>query len=90
LSCSEVFPEGLCSTFVQPSCRDKDSHKQLHRTAQLFTNMIIKLTSDRQIIEIELDNDCNIFELTNAFRAMALAQSYQIDSINEAMPPNDY
>lgn len=52
--------------------------------------MTIKLTSDRQIIEIELDDDCNIFELTNAFRAMALAQGYQIQSINEAMPPNDY
>ena len=52
--------------------------------------MTIKLISDSKTIEITIEEDANIFELTNAFRALAFAQGYQIDSINKAMFRDDY
>lgn len=51
--------------------------------------MTIKLTSDTKTIEITIEEDSNIFELTNAFRALAFAQGYQIESINKAMFRDD-
>jgi hypothetical protein len=52
--------------------------------------MTIKLISDTKTIEITIEEDSNIFELTNAFRALAFAQGYQIESINKAMLRDDY
>jgi len=51
--------------------------------------MKIKLTSDIVNIEIDLSADGNIYDLANAFRAMAFAVGFSIEDINEAIP-SDY
>ncbi len=48
--------------------------------------MKIKLTSDILNIEIDLGIDGNIYDLANAFRAMAFAVGFSIEDINEAIP----
>lgn len=48
--------------------------------------MTIKLTSDILNIEIDLGIDGNIYDLANAFRAMAFAVGFSIEDINEAIP----
>ena len=52
--------------------------------------MTIKLTNCATSIEIELDDDASIYEVANAFRAMAYAVGYDINDIAEAIPPVDY
>lgn len=52
--------------------------------------MTIKLTNCAINIEIELDDDASIYEVVNAFRAAAYAVGYDINDIDEAIPPVTY
>jgi hypothetical protein len=48
--------------------------------------MTITISGIKGYVEIDLDDDSSIEELTNGFRALALTQGYPINKINEAMP----
>jgi hypothetical protein len=48
--------------------------------------MTIKVTSDHANIEISICDYSNLYELANAFRAIAFALGYTIENINEAIP----
>ena len=51
---------------------------------------MILILKGQSIVEIELDDDSTIWELANAFRALALVQGYPINLINEFIPPIDH
>jgi hypothetical protein len=48
--------------------------------------MTLTMTNQNVNIEIELDDDACIYDLANAFRAMAFSVGYSISNINEAIP----
>ena len=48
--------------------------------------MTIKVTNDHANIEISICDDSTLYELANAFRAIAFALGYSIENINEAIP----
>lgn len=52
--------------------------------------MKINMTNCAINIEIELDDDASIYEVANAFRAMAYAVGYDINDIAESIPPVDH